>query len=292
MSTSALIQQVVNGLGLGVTYSLVGLAFNLQFGVLRILNLAFGELLALSAFITVPVIQATGGSGPSALGAGVAAAIIAGIAVHMFAVRTLGDVADISSPRHLAALISTLGCSLFIQNALLLLAGSYPRRVPPLLPQGQFNVGGLDMPHTLLINISAAVVLMAGLTALLSWTRIGLRIRAIASNRQLARSIGIATNKDELLAVVLSSGFAGVAGVLVANTVGSISPFIGIGYGFKGLVVVIVGGLGSSVGAVVVGTLLGITEALAVSIFDSSYRDAVTFGLLLGFLVLQSFRKR
>jgi branched-chain amino acid transport system permease protein len=142
-----------------------------------------------------------------------------------------------------------------------------------------------EIDASVLVNFGFSIVIMAVLSFVVKNTRFGLRLRAVAENRELALCSGIQTSKDEWTTVAMSSGLAGIAAVLVCQAIGTTSPFIGIPYGLKGLVVILVGGLGKMRAAVVVGLFLGLTEALSVGYLSSSYRDAVAFALLISLVV-------
>jgi len=122
----------------------------------------------------------------------------------------------------------------------------------------------------------------------LTRTMMGLRIRALSENAELALCTGVRTSSDEMIAVVISSGLAGVAAILITQKIGTVSPYIGLSYGLKGLVVLIVGGTGNMVGAVLIALLLGISEVFTVAYVSSSYRDAVAFGMLVALLIIKA----
>lgn len=272
--------QLVNGLSVGCTYLLIAIGFNLTFGVQKIANLAYGEIFMLAAY--AGAYAASGvlrGNGLLVTIAAIFIAVVAGIVVYFCAVMPLGEVTDVNSPRHLSVIVSTIGVSLILQNGVLLLFGGYPMAFPQLISGSRFEVTAIDL------IIAAGIV--GGVTATLRYSRIGLRLRALSDNPELALCTGIRIENDKLLSVILSSALAGIAAVLVCQQIGVVSPFIGRFYGFKALIIVIVGGLGSMTGAAVVAILLGLTEALAVQWFSSNYRDAVSFGLLIAVLLVK-----
>jgi len=275
------IQQLFNGLGLGTTYALIALAFALQFGVARVLNLAIGEVFTVGAFAALTAGMSFGSSAVSMASAIVASAIV-GLIIYTTAIRPLGDVTGMKSHRHLAALVATVGWSIAIQNGLLILMGGYPRPVQSLFVEGQVRMGEVVIPAPLLFNTFAGAFLVFSLLALVWRTRFGLRVRAIASNRELALASGISAINYEVATVLISCALAGIAGALTADAVGAVSPFTGIGYGLKGLIIVIVSGPGNLVRSVMVALALGFTETLVVAVGSSSLRDLVAYSLLVG----------
>lgn len=271
-------EQLVNGLSVGCTYLLIAIGFNLIFGVQKIVNLAYGEIFMAAAYAGA-IAASTGGNGLLIVGFAVTVAIVTGMVVYVCAVKPLGAVTDVNSPRHLSVIVSTIGFSLIIQNGTLLLLGGYPRPFPHLISGSPFRVT--------IVNLAAGTMTVAVVTATLRYTRIGLRLRALSDNPELALCTGVRAEHDKLISVIASSALAGVAAVLICQQIGVVSPFIGNLYGLKALVVVIVGGLGNMVGAAAVALVLGIAEILAVHWFSSSYRDAVAFTLLIGMLVVK-----
>lgn len=279
------IQQLLNGVGIGCTYALIALGYNLTFGVLRVINLAYGEVFMASAFAALSCALLLPELPALAVGAAVAAAILVGLLVHVLAVRPLGNVADVNSPRHLAVIISTMGCSLVIHNTALAIYGANPQRFPELLPDWRFIIKGVQVEGTLVVNLCVTTVVMCLLYLLLNRTAMGLRIRALSENKDLALGSGIRASRDEMFSVIISASLAGVAAVLISQSIGSISPHVGLSYGLKGLVVLIVGGSGNMAGAVTIALLLGVCEALVAGYLSSNYRDAIAFGLLVILLV-------
>lgn len=290
-----LFQQILNGLSIGCTYALIAVGYNLVFGVLRVVNLAYGEIFMAGAFSALLFSSRISPNPPLVVLASVLGAMTTGLIVHTVAVRPLGSISDPNSPRHLSVLVSTIGCSLLLQNLAVTLFGAYPQPFPRLIPQIYLRVSNAEIDSALVINLAFSIAIMGALSFLIRSTRFGLRVRAMAENRELALCSGIRTSRDEWVTVAISSGLAGVAAVLVSQAIGTTSPFVGIQYGFKGLIVIIVGGLGKMRGALAVGLLLGLTEALSVAYISSSYRDAIAFTLLVLFVlgkgVLSGIRK-
>lgn len=280
-----ILQQLLNGIGIGLTYALIALGFTLAFGVMRVLNLAFGEVFMLGAMASLAFVERVPAYAALAPAVAMAAAVAAGLLVHWLAVAPLGRVSELDSPRHLGVMITTIGAALVMQNAALLAFGAYPRRFPPLVPEVDVGVGSVRVPAAVLLDLAAAAAALLLLAHVVQRTRFGLRLRAIADNPELAAASGMRIPAHEAAAVALSSALAGLAGLLTAQTVGAVSPWFGVTFGFKGLVVVILGGLGSFRGAVAAGLALGVLEAMAAGFVSSSYRDAVAFGLLLAYLL-------
>lgn len=278
---NVLLEQIANGLAIGCTYALIALGYNLAFGVLKIVNLAYGEVFMAASYVPV-VLVGVGLSNALLLWlGGVVAATLVGTMIHCLAVRPLGNVSDLDSPRHLQVLVSTVGCSLVLQNVALLSFGGNPRRFPRLIGDGEVNLGVLQIRSSVALTAIVAIGVMCGLALLIQRSDLGLRLRAIAEDRTLARLSGIRTTRDELICVALSSVIAGAAAMLISEVIGTVSPFIGATYGMKGLIVLIVGRAGNMAGAVSVGLSLGLMEVLASAYLSSTYRDGIAYAALL-----------
>lgn len=285
--SSMFFQQLLNGLGIGCTYALIALGYNLIFGVLKVVNLAYGEIFMVSAFATLVSASLLPGQPIIIILVALSVAVVTGLLIHLVAVKPLGDVTDINSPRHLSVLISTLGCSLILQNLAIEAFGGYPQRVPQLVPLRTFNVFGGQVELVLILNLGVSLIVMGILYLFLNRTFMGLRLRALSENAELSLCAGVRVSRDQLLSVTISSGLAGVAAILITQMIGTVSPYIGLSYGFKGLVVLIVGGTGNMPGTVVIALLLGISEVFTIAYISSSYRDAVAFALLVALLLIR-----
>jgi branched-chain amino acid transport system permease protein len=187
-------QQLLNGLGIGCTYALIALGYNLIFGVLRVVNVAYGEIFMVSAFATFVLADVFPGQPILTVAATLLVAVLAGLVVHLIGVKPLGEVTDINSPRHLSVIISTLGCSVVLQYLAIELFGAYPHRVPRLFPERSFKILNSQVDLTLILNIVISLVAMFLLYALLNRTLTGLRMRAVSENSELARCGGQMTS--------------------------------------------------------------------------------------------------
>lgn len=275
------LQQTINGLVLGSTYALVAIGYTLVFGVLRILNLAHGEILMVGAFAGYLVGNAVPlGLIPTML-AGAAVAGVLGIIMERLAIRPL------SRANHLSPLITTIGVSTLLQSLATRVFGPYRLAFPDVMDVNVVFLGPLFFTTINIIVFVVVIVLMVGLKIALDRTELGRAIRAKAENEEVASFLGVNVDYINWLTVGLASALAGIAGVLLGLTFGVVSPHMGVPYGLKGLVTLIVGGMGSIPGAMVAGFALGVTEALTVGYISSAYRDAVAFIILIIVLLLR-----
>jgi branched-chain amino acid transport system permease protein len=281
-------QQVVNGLTTGSLYALIALGYSMVYGVLKLLNFAHGDLYMLGAFIGYFVIQWFGG--PAALTIPVPLLLLImfllagtatgglGVAIERFAYRPLRD-----APR-IAPLITALGVSFFLENAVLLLFGSQTR----IYNTSQFisfhtgiTIRGLHIDIVRIMVISLSVVLMIALRLLVSRTTLGKSMRAVATDREAAEMLGIDVDRTIAVTFFLGSALAGVAGVMAGLVFNQVFNLIGFIAGLKAFTAAVVGGIGSITGAMLGGLLIGLAESFATGYISSTYQNLIVFGVLI-----------
>lgn len=276
-------QQMVNGITLGSTYALIALGYTLIFGVLNIVNMAHGEIFMIGAFVGLLLATKFNIGIFGALLGAMAAGAVLGYLMERMALRPLRR----RRVSELAPLISTIGVSIFLESLALRVFGPQAQSFPPVYSNQLFEIGGFKISAVQILILAISFGLMLVLRFWLSKTRLGKSIRATAENIETANLLGVDTQKIIVLTVMLASALGGGAGVLVGLAFNAIEPTMGITMGFKGLAVLILGGLGNITGAMVGGLLLGIAEVLSVAYGVSSYRDAVAFGLIIVLLFIR-----
>lgn len=275
-------QQLVNGLTLGSVYAVIAIGYTLVFGVLNIVNMAHGGIIMMGAYIGLLLVTVAGwGLFPALIGAMVGGAVL-GYLLEVLALRPLRG----KKVTHLAPLISTIGVSIFLESAALLVFGPQTRAFPTdynqLMDFGLFKISEIQI-----ISMGTAIILMVLLTLLLNKTKIGKAVRATAENIETASLLGIHTRRIITFTVMLASALGAAAGVLIALSFNAIEPTMGTSMGFKGLAVLIMGGLGNVGGAMAGGFILGVAEVFSVAYGASSFRDAVAFGLIILILFIR-----
>ena len=275
-------QQLVNGLTLGSVYAVIAIGYTLVFGVLNIVNMAHGGIIMMGAYIGLLLVTVAGwGLFPALIGAMVGGAVL-GYLLEVLALRPLRG----KKVTHLAPLISAIGVSIFLGSAALLVFGPQTRAFPTdynqLMDFGLFKISEIQI-----ISMGTAIVLMVLLTLLLNKTKIGKAVRATAENIETASLLGIHTRRIITFTVMLASALGAAAGVLIALSFNAIEPTMGTSMGFKGLAVLIMGGLGNVGGAMAGGFILGVAEVFSVAYGASSFRDAVAFGLIILILFIR-----
>ena len=268
-------QQMINGLMLGASYSLVAIGYTLIFGVLNLLYFAHGEVFMVGAFVGLYLVILGGANiWVALLGAMIATAMLGIVAVYA-AVR------PVSKEHHLAPLISTIGLTIVVQNIAVYIFGgqtvAFPETIEPIL----FHMGPATISSVQIFILVVAVVLMGLLWAFIEHTKMGRAIRATAENHETAALLGVNVNRVVLITFIIASGIAGIAGVLDGVKNSNISPFMGLQVAIKGLVVMLLGGLGNVLGAMVGGLLLGMLEIMTSAYLGTSMRDFFTFAILI-----------
>lgn len=277
------LQQVVNGLTLGSTYALIALGYTLVFGVLGIVNMAHGEIFMIGAFVGLTLVSKWQLNIFAAMAGAMLAGALAGIILERAALRPLRR----RAVSHLAPLISTIGVSIFLESLALRLFGPQSQAFPVQFGDGLIDLGLIKIAPIQILILGVSFGLMLILRFWLQHSRVGQFVRATAESTETASLLGINTNRIIVLTVALASGLGGVAGVLVGLAFNAVEPTMGITMGFKGLAVLILGGLGNIPGAMFGGLILGIAEVFSVAYGSSSYRDAVAFGMIIILLVLR-----
>ncbi|HIU63653.1 MAG TPA: branched-chain amino acid ABC transporter permease [Candidatus Avacidaminococcus intestinavium] len=271
------LQQMVNGLTLGSTYAIIALGYTLIFGVLNIINMAHGEIFMIGAFVGIMLVtEFQVGIIPALLGAMMAGAIL-GYFLERTALRPLRK----PGVPHMAPLISTIGVSIFLESLALHIWGPQTRAFPSAYSSQLLDFGFFKISMVQIIILAASLGLMVILRIWLNKTKAGKSIRATSESVETADLLGIDTEKVIVLTVMIASGLGAMAGVLFGLAFDAIEPTMGISMGFKGLAVLILGGLGNITGAMVGGFVLGLAEVFSVAYGASSYRDAVAFGLII-----------
>jgi branched-chain amino acid transport system permease protein len=268
-------QQLVNGLMLGASYSLVAIGYTLIFGVLNVLYFAHGEVFMVGAFVGLfLVIHAGLGIFGALIGAMIACAAL-GIVAVFIAIRPM------PKDRPLAPLISSIGLTIVLQNLFVYFIGGRQVSFPETISQTLYHFGPVTVSSSQIFILVIAISLMVLLWLFIERSKMGRAIRATAENHETAALLGVDVNRVVLVTFIIGSGIAGIAGVLDGIKNSSISPFMGLGAAVKGLIVMLLGGLGNVLGAMVAGLLLGMIEILSAAYIGTTERDLFSFLILI-----------
>ncbi|MGN6765408.1 MAG: ABC transporter permease [Rhizobiaceae bacterium] len=283
-------QLLANGLMLGAIYALAAVAYTLVYGVVRLINFAFGELFMFGAFLTItlmlPSARLFGFNVPMpALSVFLAApiaigcVILMGVVIEQIAYRPLR-----AAPR-LAPLITAIAVSVLLQSLAQTIWGPEELGLPESAVGADTPIvlfGGVYVSLVELIVVVVAVVTMIGLTLLVYRTRFGRAMRATASDTDASYIVGIPVNRVIALTFAIGSGLAALAGILYCLAYGFAHPTMGFLPGLKALIAAVLGGIGSIPGAALGGVLLALVETFGAGYLPSgsAYKDAIGFAIL------------
>ena len=268
-------QQLVNGLMLGASYALVAIGYTLIFGVLNLLYFAQGEVFMVGAFVGLYLVV---GAGANIYGAILGAMVICGA---LGAVAVFVAVRPVAKDRPLAPLISTIGLTIILQNLAVYIFGGQQMAFPETMEQRLYRLGPVTVGSAQLFILTVAIARMVLRWLFIARTKLGRAIRATAENHETAALLGVDVDRVVLITFTIGSGIAGVAGVLDGIKNSNISPFMGLGAAVKGLIVMLLGGLGNVPGAMVAGLLLGMIEILSAAYIGTAERDLFSFLILI-----------
>jgi branched-chain amino acid transport system permease protein len=284
------LQQLVNGLMIGSTYAVVALGFGLMFSVMRVVNLAHPEVFMVGAYVAFVLLTGLHGHNQ---GLGLVAAVglfVVVLVVAMVATGVVGLVLErlVIRPTRgtyiLTPFIATSGVSIVLQNGAQRIFGPDPVRVPSVIPAHTFAISGVLVTSMQLTTVLTAVVIMLALRYYVHHTRWGRATRAVAEKPDVAAACGVNVNLVSQLTVSIASVMAGAAGVALGLLYNSAAPFMGLLFGLKSFVCMLVAGNRHIEAIMAVGLLLGVVEAMVTGYISSNLRDAVAFALLLAVL--------
>jgi branched-chain amino acid transport system permease protein len=281
---SVLAQQLVLGLLIGGLYGLAAAGLSLVFGVMKVLNVAHGELIMLGGYGAFWLVTLFGLDPFVSLGLVIPGALLLGVVLYAglfgFVVR-----AD-EETRVKNSLLIGFGLALALHALAVRLWTADERSVPTPYGGAVFTVAGLSIPAVRLLSLLLAFALILALEQLLTRWRWGKAIRATAEDWQAALLAGIDVRRAYLLAFALGTALAGAAGTLVTVAY-SVSPSIGLEWTLKALIVVVLAGLGSVLGTFVGGLVLGMAEAASAAAFGGPYREVIGLVIFVVVLVLR-----
>ena len=296
-----LLQELVVGITTGAIYALIALGYTMVYGIIELINFAHGDIFMIGTLISITIfglLGITNNSQPTGLtlaavliitclGAMLVCALL-GVAIERVAYRPLRN-----APR-LAPLISAIGVSLILEDVGKLWKGVNFVSFPQIFPQINYSLGGVSISSVNILVIVVSLVLMVGLQWMVTSTRIGRAMRAVAQDREAAALMGV--NVDRIIAITffIGAGLAGAAGFIYGLQYGSTIFIIGFQLGLIAFTAAVLGGIGNLVGAMLGGVLIGIIEAMASLIPDTvlphggaAWHQAIIFAILILILVFR-----
>jgi branched-chain amino acid transport system permease protein len=273
-------QSLLSGILVGGVYALIGIGLTIIFGVMRVINFAHGDLLMLGMYVTWGLFTLYGIDPYLSLLVTAPVLFLWGALLQkVFINRVLNAL-----PQN--QILLTIGLGLVMSNAVMLGFTSDYRILTTTYSSSSFQLFGLSVSQPLLYSFLVTVAITAALFWFLQTTDTGQAIRATAQDRDAAQLMGINVRWMSVLAFGLGTALAGTAGALLAPTY-YIFPQVGSPFTLKAFVVVVLGGMGSIVGATLGGILIGVTESLSAVYVASGLKELVVYVL---FLLILLFR--
>jgi branched-chain amino acid transport system permease protein len=293
---AVIVQQLLNGLSLGMMYALLALGFTMVYGIIELINFAHFNVFMAASFFGLWFLGWLGfGRGAGALSGAPLVLVLAaaflftmtvtgvlGVAIERLALRPMRGLSGT------APMITTIGVSLVVQN-LVLVASNFANNVPypGLIPNDRLTIGGVDITLKSVLLWISALVLMLVLDFVVRRTWLGKAMRATAQDPDAARMMGIRIDYIIALTFFIGSALAGAAALIFGFYYGLTSYIIGYLAGLRAFTAAVLGGIGNIPGAVVGGLAIGIVESMGGQIFGVAWSDVVIFTILIVVMVFR-----
>ena len=277
-------QNTLDGLALGSAYALLALGFTLIFGVLRRANLAYGPAIMLGAYAATWV-HLQFHAGFLALAAvTIVGAMLAGAYVERLCFAPHGRRGRSGDAAAIASMVGSFALWMQLEEIATLWLPKHLYAFPPLYDGAPLAFGPFTLRLEYVAMLACAVVVCFGLHRLLGRTRFGLAVRAVVDQTDAARLAGINVPRVFFLVFALASALGGLAGYLIAAAHEQVTPMLGMWSTLKGMIAMMLGGLGSLPGAVVGGVALGLIESHSQWLLGPQYRDLIAYFVLFALL--------
>ena len=275
------ISTLVNGLSLGGVYAMIALGYTMVYGIAKLLNFAHGDIIMVGGYLLLTFVGIFTNSIIALFLTAILCALF-GIVMEKLAYKPLRG----ASP--LAVLITAIGVSYLLQSIAQIIFGTQPRFVNLFKELGVINIGNLVIQKSSLITLIACIIIMAGLTLFIKFSKIGRAMIAVSEDRGAAELMGINVNSIITITFAIGSFLAAAASFFYLLKNPQITPTLGAMPGIKAFTAAVIGGVGSIPGAMAGGVLLGIIEMFAAKIPAlTPYTEAIEFGILILILLVR-----
>jgi len=264
---------------------MIAVGYTMIYGVIQLINFAHGEIYMLGAFFAVTFITFLKLPFYAAFLLSMACCAVSGVLLDIFAYRPLRN-----SPR-LAALITAIGMSIFLQNLAMIIWGSRPKpfphdALPAYFEKTAVTFSGVSLSWFHIFIFGVTIIMMFGLNLIIQKTKWGKAMRAVAQNKTMASLSGINVNRVISYTFALAGSLGGAAGIMVGAYYNSLYPTMGYVAGVKAFAAAVLGGIGSVPGAMLGGVILGVAEALGAGYLSSLYRDGISYAVMIIVIIL------
>jgi branched-chain amino acid transport system permease protein len=274
---------LLNGLIVGGLYALLGLSLSLLYGVLRVVNFAHGELVIGGSFVAYMLFKALGLPPLYSLPLAAVSFFVIGWCAYYLLIPRLSRSDD---PETMSFLLM-YGLSIALAATLLLLFGADSRSIDYSFDPISVAIGPVNVSTARVVALAITVVITGAMGWFLFRTLPGKALRAATMNREAIQIIGVNIVRLSALAFALAFAIAGMTGVLIALVFPAFSPFSGGEYSIIGFIVIVLGGLGNPVGALIAGVFYGVVEQMATVFLPQALAQIVGFALLVGTILIR-----
>jgi branched-chain amino acid transport system permease protein len=287
--------QFINALTVGAIYALVALGYTMVYGIIELINFAHGDVFMVGAFSSMFVLSSILGQNGAVtdLTAMVPLVLITFVVVMAF-MGVLGVLIErlayrpLRNAPRLAPLITAIGVSFILQNAIQILYGPSPVNTPQIIPPtARVNLLGVDIGWVNIFVIVVSILLMVGLQVFVSRTRLGRAMRSTAQDREAAQLMGVDINRTIAATFFIGSARAGAAGIVQGFYYGNIQFSLGFQAGLKAFTAAVLGGIGNITGAALGGFIIGFVEVTAAAFGLFVWAQAAVFAVLIITLVFR-----
>ncbi|MBE6732614.1 MAG: branched-chain amino acid ABC transporter permease [Ruminococcaceae bacterium] len=274
------IETLLNGLSMGSTYAMIALGYTMVYGIAKMLNFAHGDIIMVGGYMIFITMSAIGNP-ILGLFAAVVFCLLLGVTIEKIAYKPLRG----ASP--LAVLITAIGVSYLLQSTAQMIFGSAPKMVL-IADLGNLNIGALKLPVYTLVTLGCSIVIMLALSLFVKYTKVGRAMIAVSEDKGAAQLMGINVNGIITLTFAIGSSLAAFAGFFMLLKSPSLTNTLGAMPGIKAFTAAVIGGIGSIPGAMLGGILIGVVEAISLTIpAIAAYTDAIEFLILIIILLVR-----
>jgi branched-chain amino acid transport system permease protein len=268
------LQLVITGITMGAIYSLIGLGYVTIYKTSHVVNMAQGSFVMMGGFFGYSLLTQAGLPYWAAIIITLMAVVVISVAMYLFVLKPIMKTSLVNM------ILATVGLSLFFEALVLLIWGGYGKGVPAFTGDQMWHIGGVRLAPQNLWVIGLMILIFVALYLLSSRTRVGKQMTATATNPNAARKCGISTNRMIILAFAISSLIGAIGGLAVTSLI-PMTYMSGGTWGLNGFIGAILGGWGSSGGAVIGGLALGLIQSLLTGIMPTGWENAIAFALLI-----------
>ncbi|PYM61794.1 MAG: branched-chain amino acid ABC transporter permease [Candidatus Rokuibacteriota bacterium] len=290
-----IVQQIVNGLALGMMYALLALGFTMVYGIIELINFAHFSVFMTGTFIGLTILNLIGFTGSSkalsglplagtlllVFGATMTLTGLLGVLIERICLRPLRGISGT------APMITTIGVAFILINLVLLTWGPQSKPFPKIVPDRRWALGQAEVTLNQVLLGVAGLVLMLALNYLVRRTALGKAMRATAQDMDAAKMMGVDIDRVIVLTFFLGSALAGAGSLFFGFYYGFTAFYIGYTTGLRAFTSAVLGGIGNIPGAVVGGLMIGLIQSLGGQLIEVKWTDVIIFSLLILVLVLR-----